>query len=248
MTPAARRFSNCFARAAARFGATVLMATHSAEAAAIADVRVHLRDGRSRVDRAAHEAAAAADPASAVGAIRCGPLLTVLAVALGVAVVVAIDLAGDAATGSFRASLETLTGQDGFRDSRQRRHRRSLDRPAGRAAGGCDIRAVGRRPGADAGRRLGAVVRRGHDRGGFTAELADRRQAAGSEWHRDHRVAGQAVARLRRAVTITTIAGRDACNFRSWTRSMRGQRSTSCMDIALRRSCCAARASSTAST
>ena len=32
--------------AATRFGATVLMATHSAEAAAIADVRVHLRDGR----------------------------------------------------------------------------------------------------------------------------------------------------------------------------------------------------------
>jgi ABC-type lipoprotein export system ATPase subunit len=32
--------------AAAKFGATVLMATHSAEAAAIAGVRVHLRDGR----------------------------------------------------------------------------------------------------------------------------------------------------------------------------------------------------------
>ena len=32
--------------AATRFGATVLMATHSAEAAAIADVRVHMRDGR----------------------------------------------------------------------------------------------------------------------------------------------------------------------------------------------------------
>jgi len=32
--------------AATRFGATVLMATHSAEAAAIADTRVHLRDGR----------------------------------------------------------------------------------------------------------------------------------------------------------------------------------------------------------
>ena len=31
---------------ASRFGATVLMATHSAEAAAIADVRIHLRDGR----------------------------------------------------------------------------------------------------------------------------------------------------------------------------------------------------------
>jgi len=32
--------------AAARFGATVLMATHSAEAAAIAGRRIHLRDGR----------------------------------------------------------------------------------------------------------------------------------------------------------------------------------------------------------
>jgi ABC-type lipoprotein export system ATPase subunit len=32
--------------AAAKFGATVLLATHSAEAAAIADRRVHLRDGR----------------------------------------------------------------------------------------------------------------------------------------------------------------------------------------------------------
>ena len=31
---------------ARRFGAAVLMATHSAEAAAIADVRVRLRDGR----------------------------------------------------------------------------------------------------------------------------------------------------------------------------------------------------------
>ncbi len=32
--------------AATKFGATVLMATHSVEAAAIADARVHLRDGR----------------------------------------------------------------------------------------------------------------------------------------------------------------------------------------------------------
>ena len=32
--------------AATTFGATILIATHSAEAAAIADVRVHLRDGR----------------------------------------------------------------------------------------------------------------------------------------------------------------------------------------------------------
>ena len=38
-------------------------------------------------------------------------VLTVGAVALGVAVVVAVDLAGDAATGSFRSSLETLGGR-----------------------------------------------------------------------------------------------------------------------------------------
>jgi putative ABC transport system permease protein len=46
--------------------------------------------------------------------LRRDPLrtaLTILAVALGVAVVVAIDLAGDAATGSFRASLQTLVGK-----------------------------------------------------------------------------------------------------------------------------------------
>jgi ABC-type lipoprotein export system ATPase subunit len=38
--------------AAVKFGATVLLATHSAEAAAIASVRVHLRDGRIQsIDR-----------------------------------------------------------------------------------------------------------------------------------------------------------------------------------------------------
>src|SRR6476646_3462924 len=37
--------------------------------------------------------------------------LTILAVALGVGVVIAIDLAGDAATGSFRSSLENLVGK-----------------------------------------------------------------------------------------------------------------------------------------
>src|ERR1700756_1066949 len=36
--------------------------------------------------------------------------LTLLAVALGVAVVLAIELAGDAAAGSFHSSIETLTG------------------------------------------------------------------------------------------------------------------------------------------
>jgi putative ABC transport system permease protein len=39
---------------------------------------------------------------------------TIFAVALGVAVVVAIDLAGVAATGSFRSSVETLTGDADF--------------------------------------------------------------------------------------------------------------------------------------
>src|SRR5271169_3276061 len=37
--------------------------------------------------------------------------LTMLSVALGVAVVVAIDLAGSAAAGSFHSSLESLTGK-----------------------------------------------------------------------------------------------------------------------------------------
>src|ERR1700760_243475 len=39
-------------------------------------------------------------------------LLTVLAVALGVAVVLAIDLAGGAAAGSFHSSMETLAGDN----------------------------------------------------------------------------------------------------------------------------------------
>ena len=39
--------------------------------------------------------------------------LTILAIALGVAVVLAIDLAGVAATGSFRSSMETLAGKSG---------------------------------------------------------------------------------------------------------------------------------------
>ncbi len=40
--------------------------------------------------------------------------LTVIAVGLGVAVVLAIELAGDAATGSFRSSVETLAGKADF--------------------------------------------------------------------------------------------------------------------------------------
>ena len=38
--------------------------------------------------------------------------LTILAIALGVAVVLAIELAGNAATGSFRSSMETLAGDN----------------------------------------------------------------------------------------------------------------------------------------
>jgi putative ABC transport system permease protein len=45
---------------------------------------------------------------------RARTALTVFAVALGVAVVLAIHLAGTAAAGSFRASLETLTGSADF--------------------------------------------------------------------------------------------------------------------------------------
>src|SRR5882724_8139651 len=38
-------------------------------------------------------------------------LLTLVSIALGVAVVIAIELAGDAATGSFESSLTTLVGK-----------------------------------------------------------------------------------------------------------------------------------------
>src|ERR1700722_876254 len=40
--------------------------------------------------------------------------LTVIAVALGIAAVVAIELAGNAAAGSFESSMETLTGSADF--------------------------------------------------------------------------------------------------------------------------------------
>ncbi len=46
-----------------------------------------------------------------LGAEKLRTALMVLAVTLGVAVVVAIDLAAEAATGSFRASMESLTGE-----------------------------------------------------------------------------------------------------------------------------------------
>ena len=38
-------------------------------------------------------------------------MLSLLSIALGVAVVIAIELAGDAATGSFQSSLTTLVGK-----------------------------------------------------------------------------------------------------------------------------------------
>src|SRR5450631_1211440 len=43
---------------------------------------------------------------------RARSMLVVAAVALGVAVVLAIDLAGNAAAGSFRSSMETLAGDN----------------------------------------------------------------------------------------------------------------------------------------
>ncbi len=39
-------------------------------------------------------------------------LTTVLSIALGVAVIFAMDLAGEAAAGSFKSSMETVSGQD----------------------------------------------------------------------------------------------------------------------------------------
>jgi putative ABC transport system permease protein len=45
---------------------------------------------------------------------RMRTALTIAAVALGVAVVLAIELAGDAAAGSFRSSVETLAGSGDF--------------------------------------------------------------------------------------------------------------------------------------
>ncbi len=43
---------------------------------------------------------------------RARSLLVIAAVTLGVAVVLAIDLAGNAAAGSFRSSMETLAGDN----------------------------------------------------------------------------------------------------------------------------------------
>ena len=90
----------------------ILMATHSLEAAGIADAVVKLRDGRiEEVQR--DEVAAWVFYRLVVRPLYREPtrtLLTVLAVALGVAVVLAIELAGYAAAGSFRSSMETLTG------------------------------------------------------------------------------------------------------------------------------------------
>jgi ABC-type lipoprotein export system ATPase subunit len=45
-TTSGNRVLELLHESAARFGATVLMATHSAEAATLAHRRVHLRDGR----------------------------------------------------------------------------------------------------------------------------------------------------------------------------------------------------------
>src|SRR5512139_2849366 len=45
---------------------------------------------------------------------RTRTVLAVLTVALGVGLVLAIELAGDAAAGSFRSSIETLGGREDF--------------------------------------------------------------------------------------------------------------------------------------
>jgi hypothetical protein len=59
-------------------------------------------------------------------------LVILFAVALGDAAVVAIDLAGDAAAGSFHSSMETLAGKDDFEVTAQADFpRRSLDRSPG---------------------------------------------------------------------------------------------------------------------
>lgn len=45
---------------------------------------------------------------------RLRTAIAILSVALGVAAVIAIELAGDAAVGSFRSSMETLLGDAAF--------------------------------------------------------------------------------------------------------------------------------------
>ena len=54
--------------------------------------------------------------------------LTMFAVALGVAVVVAIDLAGQAAAGSFHSSVESLTGKTDLHSLLHGWHRRKAPR------------------------------------------------------------------------------------------------------------------------
>ena len=95
---------------ATRFGAAVLMATHSSGSGgnrrcARWDARRAHSIGRARMKLLRR---------LILRPLRRDPLrtlLTILSVALGIAVIVAIDLAGDAATGSFHASMETLAGR-----------------------------------------------------------------------------------------------------------------------------------------
>ena len=126
------------------FGATVLMATHSAEAAAIADVRVRLRDGRrvdirrQAIDR--HEAAAHADSAAAGArpAAHCAHHSGGGAGRRGGG--------GDRPGRRCRHGFVPLVagnpgGQDRPRNLGQRRHRRALDRTPGGASHQRAIRA-----------------------------------------------------------------------------------------------------------
>ncbi len=103
------------------FGVSIMMATHSTESTAVVNRIVRLKDGRivaiESLESARHNGMRYLLPLFTRLILR--PLcrepmrtsLTVMAVALGVAVVVAIDLAGNAAAGSFRSSLESLAGK-----------------------------------------------------------------------------------------------------------------------------------------
>ena len=94
-----------------------VMATHSAEAAALADVVVRFARRKNRERGASLVARLLLFYRLMVRPLLAEPVrtsLTVLAIALGVAVVLAIDLAGFAAAGSFRSSMETLAGNNDF--------------------------------------------------------------------------------------------------------------------------------------
>ena len=98
-----------------RAGKNMVLVTHSEEAAAIADRVYTLREGRLLGARKNEPAGAFFNPVECGLALFAAPpmaeLLMVLGIALGVAVVVAIDLANASAGRAFRLSTETLTGR-----------------------------------------------------------------------------------------------------------------------------------------